>query len=56
MPASAAPRPTPSVRALQALGRQSQVLCVTHLAQIAARADAHFEIVKHVAAGARTRP
>jgi len=36
---------------LQALGRQSQVLCVTHLAQIAARADTHFEIVKHVRAG-----
>lgn len=36
---------------LQALGRQHQVLSVTHLAQIAARADAHFEIIKHVRGG-----
>jgi DNA repair protein RecN (Recombination protein N) len=36
---------------LQALGRRQQVLCVTHLAQIAARADAHFEITKHLRAG-----
>jgi DNA repair protein RecN (Recombination protein N) len=36
---------------LQALGRRHQVLCVTHLAQIAARADAHFEITKHVKTG-----
>ena len=36
---------------LQTLGRRQQVLCVTHLAQIAARADAHFQISKHVRAG-----
>jgi DNA repair protein RecN (Recombination protein N) len=36
---------------LQALATHQQVLCVTHLAQIAARADAHFEILKHVKAG-----
>ncbi|HEX5069845.1 MAG TPA: DNA repair protein RecN [Vicinamibacterales bacterium] len=36
---------------LQALGRHQQVLCVTHLAPIAARADAHFEIVKQVKGG-----
>jgi DNA repair protein RecN (Recombination protein N) len=36
---------------LQALARDQQVLCVTHLAAIAARADAHFEIVKHVRGG-----
>ena len=36
---------------LQALARRYQVLCVTHLAQIAARADAHFEIAKHVRTG-----
>jgi len=36
---------------LQALGRAHQVLCVTHLAQIAARADAHFQINKLVRAG-----
>jgi DNA repair protein RecN (Recombination protein N) len=36
---------------LQALARDQQVLCVTHLAAIAARADAHFEIAKHVRGG-----
>ena len=36
---------------LQALGRHQQVLCVTHLAAIAARADTHFEIVKQVKGG-----
>jgi len=36
---------------LQALGRHQQVLCVTHLAPIAARADAHFEIAKHIKGG-----
>jgi DNA repair protein RecN (Recombination protein N) len=36
---------------LQALGRNHQVLCVTHLAQVAARASAHFEIAKRVAGG-----
>src|SRR4030095_5634218 len=36
---------------LQKLGRKQQVLCVTHLAQIAARADAHFEISKHLRSG-----
>ena len=36
---------------LQRLGRRQQVLCVTHLAQIAARADVHFEIAKHVRTG-----
>jgi DNA repair protein RecN (Recombination protein N) len=36
---------------LQALGRFQQVLCVTHLAPIAARADVQFEIAKHVKGG-----
>ena len=36
---------------LQRLGRRQQVLCVTHLAQIAARADAHFQIAKQVRSG-----
>src|SRR5262249_8632303 len=36
---------------LQQLGHATQVLCVTHLAQIAARADAHFEIAKSVSGG-----
>jgi DNA repair protein RecN (Recombination protein N) len=36
---------------LQALGRRHQVLCVTHLAQIAARAGVHFQIAKQVRSG-----
>ena len=33
-------------RRLWSLGRSHQVLCVTHLPQIAAHADAHFQIAK----------
>ncbi|MFL5680869.1 MAG: DNA repair protein RecN [Chloroflexota bacterium] len=36
----------PVGRSLWALGRRHQVLCVTHLPQIAAHADAHFAIGK----------
>ena len=36
----------PVGRSLWSLGRRHQVLCVTHLPQIAAHADAHFLIVK----------
>ena len=36
----------PVGRSLWALGRRHQVLCVTHLPQIAAHADAHFAIAK----------
>jgi DNA repair protein RecN (Recombination protein N) len=36
----------PVGRSLWALGRRHQVLCVTHLPQIAAHADAHFRIAK----------
>ena len=36
---------------LQALARRAQVMCITHLPQIAARADAHFQIAKHVRQG-----
>jgi DNA repair protein RecN (Recombination protein N) len=36
---------------LQALGRRHQVLCITHLPQIAARGDAHFQIAKQIKAG-----
>jgi DNA repair protein RecN (Recombination protein N) len=36
---------------LQALGGRHQVLCVTHLAQIAARGSVHFRIAKHVQSG-----
>ena len=30
------------------IGRNHQVICITHLAQIAAMADSHFEIEKHL--------
>jgi DNA repair protein RecN (Recombination protein N) len=43
----------PVARMLWALGRRHQVLCVTHLPQIAAYADAHFGIRK-VERGGRT--
>jgi DNA repair protein RecN (Recombination protein N) len=36
----------PVGRSLWTLGRRHQVLCVTHLPQIAAHADAHFQISK----------
>jgi DNA repair protein RecN (Recombination protein N) len=36
---------------LQALGRRYQVICITHLPQIAARGSAHFHIAKHLRAG-----
>ncbi len=36
----------PVGRSLWSLGRRHQVLCVTHLPQIAAHADAHFQIRK----------
>ena len=36
----------PVGRSLWTLGRRHQVLCVTHLPQIAAHADAHFQIEK----------
>src|SRR5207245_8754701 len=39
---------------LRALGSAFQVLCITHLPQIAAYADAHFQIAKSVERG-RTR-
>ena len=35
-------------RRLQALAEESQVLCITHLPQIAAAADAHIRITKRV--------
>jgi DNA repair protein RecN (Recombination protein N) len=41
-------------RKLHALGSAFQVLCITHLPQIAAYADTHFAIQKHVDRG-RTR-
>ena len=33
------------------IGRNHQVICITHLAQIAAMADAHYAIEKHVTGG-----
>jgi DNA repair protein RecN (Recombination protein N) len=41
----------PIGRSLWALGRDRQVLCVTHLPQIAAHADAHFRIAKQERGG-----
>ena len=41
----------PVGRSLWGLARRHQVLCVTHLPQIAAHADAHFRIVKRERAG-----
>jgi DNA repair protein RecN (Recombination protein N) len=38
-------------RKLRALGSAFQVLCITHLPQIAAAADTHFQIEKRVEAG-----
>ena len=32
---------------MSVIGRHHQVLCITHLPQIAAMADTHFEIEKH---------
>jgi len=39
---------------LRTLGRSRQVLCITHLPQIAAQADHHFAVEKHVARGRTT--
>jgi len=33
-------------RLLKRLGQQAQVLCVTHLAQVASQADQHFQVSK----------
>jgi DNA repair protein RecN (Recombination protein N) len=41
----------PVGRSLWTLGREHQVLCVTHLPQIAAYADAHYRIVKRERGG-----
>ena len=59
---SAAGAPTRSGAACGRLARRHQVLCVTHLPQIAAHADAHFRIAKRERDGrtvtevARARP
>lgn len=41
-------------RRLHTASRQRQVLCITHLPQIAAFADAHFRVEKHTHAGRTT--
>jgi DNA repair protein RecN (Recombination protein N) len=41
-------------RRLHSLGRRHQVVCITHLAQIAAFADQHYTVVKSLE-GSRTR-
>ena len=38
-------------RQLKNLGHERQVLCVTHLAQVASRADAHWQVAKDTAGG-----
>ena len=39
---------------MQQIARQRQVLCITHLAPVAAMADAHFVVAKDVKAGRTT--
>ncbi len=39
---------------LDGLAGSAQILCITHLAQIASRADTHFLIEKHIAGGRTT--
>jgi DNA repair protein RecN (Recombination protein N) len=38
-------------RMLKRLGQDRQVLCVTHLPQVASQANQHFQVSKHTAAG-----
>jgi hypothetical protein len=52
MRASEGASPMSSRWKLRALGSAFQVLCITHLPQIAAYADTHFEIDKRVDGGA----
>ncbi|MFR8352755.1 MAG: hypothetical protein ACLVB1_08900 [Blautia obeum] len=40
-------RTAPSIEKMAVIGKCHQVLCITHLPQIAAMADTHFEIEKH---------
>ena len=36
---------------LRSLGRHRQILCISHLAQVAARADCHYAVEKHTESG-----
>ena len=53
-PASAASRPRRSASAWRALAERRQVLCITHLPQVAAYAERQFAIVKQSDAAAGT--
>ena len=55
-PASAARPPARSGERLRALGEARQVLCITHLPQIAALAERHFRIEKSAADDPRSPP
>ena len=39
---------------MRQIGRHRQVLCITHLAQVAAHADAHYVVSKQVRDGRTT--
>ncbi|MES2323533.1 MAG: DNA repair protein RecN [Pseudomonadota bacterium] len=41
-------------RLLKRLGRERQVLCVTHLPQVASQANMHFQVAKNTTANGRT--
>jgi DNA repair protein RecN (Recombination protein N) len=41
-------------RLLKRLGQERQVLCVTHLPQVASQANQHFQVAKNSSAGGRT--
>jgi DNA repair protein RecN (Recombination protein N) len=41
-------------RLLKRLGQQRQVLCVTHLPQVASQAGAHFQVSKHTLSSGKT--
>ena len=51
MPTSAARPPTPSVKRCGRSPSKRQVLCITHLPQVAAPASAHYVATKQIKAG-----
>ncbi len=51
MPELAGPLQPLSGRKLQAVSQLSQILCVTHLPQVAAFADHHHRVIKHEVEG-----
>ena len=54
MPGSAGTRRTSSGAGCKSLAADYQVLCITHLPQIAAHGDVHFLITKRVRGGRTT--